>query len=423
MEINDIDPLQLLESLQEGVVVHSASTEILYANPRALELLRLTEEQALGKDALDPNWRFIDSHHKVMTHQEFPVNRVLSEKCALSNIEVGICDSSTDQITWVLCNAFPQFGSSGDIIKVVVGFLDITSNKTAIPFEAIVANANDVILVTEASPIDGNGPRIVYVNNAFCDLTGYTPSEVIGKTPRILQGDDTSIETRNDIREALKDKKPIRKKILNYSKAGIPYWLDINIFPLENILGNVSYFAAVERDITNQVEKEARLQDLATKDPLTGLLNRRGFFDLAKRRLGQQASKSTSTIAMIDIDYFKKVNDSFGHDCGDRVLTYLASQLRMMFRECDLICRFGGEEFVVFLLGADTKIGKYKLEAFRKQIANLPFDIGNGKSITVTVSVGIAEIQTDSLSIETALSQADKALYNAKESGRNRVCL
>lgn len=419
MEINDIDSLELLEALQEGVVVHDATTKILYANPRALEILRLTEEQALGKDAIDPEWRLIDSNSKVMPHQKYPVNRVLSEKEPICNLEVGISDSTYDRVTWVLCNAYPQFDSSGNIAKIIVGFIDISSQKSDIPFEAIIANANDVILVTDATPVRGDGPRIVYVNHAFCELTGYTPSEVIGKTPRILQGDDTSSETRNKIYEALKNKLPIRETILNYSKAGVPYWLDMNIFPLENALGEITYFAAVERDISCQIEKEVQLKDLATKDPLTGLLNRRGFFDLARMRLTNQSEEKISTIAIIDVDFFKRVNDSFGHDCGDTVLKYISSFLREVFRESDLVCRYGGEEFVALLPGVNTNISQKKIELFREKVAGSPIDIGDGNSITVTVSIGIAEIQKGSLSIESALNEADKALYKAKKSARN----
>jgi len=420
MQLNDIDPLQLIESLQEGVVVHDAKTKVIYANPKALEILRLSEEQALGLDALDPMWRFVDTNYNVMPYRDFPVSRVIAEKSALSNLELGVCDSSSDKITWVICNAFPQLNAAGEIEKVVVGFLDISSRKTDISFDAIVANSNDVILVTEAQPIDGDGPRIAYVNKAFCELTGYSASEVIGKTPRILQGDDTSQETRDNIRKALEEKKAVRETILNYSKAGVPYWLDMNIFPLENAFGEVTYFAAVERDITHQVNKEAKLQDLATKDPLTGLLNRRGFFDLAKKQLSNHANGYSSTIALIDVDFFKNVNDSFGHECGDNALVYLAAQINSLFRESDLFCRYGGEEFVVFLPGANSSIGKKKLEEFREKIASAIIELGGGKSTQLTVSIGMTELYKDANSIEMALNQADKALYIAKHLGRNK---
>ena len=306
MEIKNIDPIKLIESLQEGVVVHSKTTEVRYANPRALEILRLTKKQVEGKDAFDPQWRFIDSENKLLPHQDYPVNRVLTEKQPINNIEIGICDSSTDQVTWVLCNAYPQLDDNGDVEEVVVSFLDITNKKTDIPFEAIVANANDIIVVTEASPIEGNGPRIVYTNHAFSDLSGYTAEEAIGKTPRILQGEGSSIETRNRIREALAKKESIQERILNYSKSGSPYWLDMNIFPLENALGEVAYFAAVQRDISEQVAKESELKDIAQKDPLTDLLNRRGFYSAAKKRLALQPANTKASLAIIDIDYFKK---------------------------------------------------------------------------------------------------------------------
>jgi diguanylate cyclase (GGDEF)-like protein/PAS domain S-box-containing protein len=421
MKINDIDPLNILETLQEGVLVHDATAAVRYANPKALELLRLTEEQALGRAAKAPGWRLIDSRHRAMPERELPVNRVLAERRAVSNVEIGICDDSTEHITWVICNAFPQFGPAGGVSSVVVGLSDISSKKTDIPFEAIVANANDIILITRADVREGHGPQIVYVNQAFCDLTGYLPEEVIGNTPGILQGEGTSVETRNRIRAALRAKQPVRATILNYSKAGNPYWLDMNIFPLRNALGEVSYFAAVERDITDQVEKEARLRDLATRDPLTGLLNRRGFFDLAKRQLAAQEQGNVSTVAIIDIDFFKRINDSFGHDCGDRALVHVTSLLRLMFRESDLICRFGGEEFVVLLPGAGTDVGRVKLEAFRTRIADTPFDTGKGQSIVLTVSIGVSQVDADPMAIEPALNGADKVLYQAKQGGRNRT--
>ena len=112
-------------------------------------------------------------------------------------------------------------------------------------FEQIVARANDVILVTQARPIDGAGPEIVYVNEAFTRLTGYAPEEVLGKTPRILQGPQTDPDARQCIREALARGQPVRIEILNYSKTGEEYWLDLNIVPLRNDAGEITHFAAI----------------------------------------------------------------------------------------------------------------------------------------------------------------------------------
>ncbi len=129
MNPDNIDLTKLIKSLKEGVVVHDVSTKILYANPSALDILRLTEEQVLGKSALDPEWRFIDSNYKLLSHQDYPVNRVLAKQKEIENLEIGICDSTSDSVTWVLCNAFPQFNSQGNIEQIVVSFLDIHQPK------------------------------------------------------------------------------------------------------------------------------------------------------------------------------------------------------------------------------------------------------------------------------------------------------
>ena len=126
--------------------------------------------------------------------------------------------------------------------------------------EDVVKLTNDIVIVTEAYPLDAPGPKIVYVNKAFTDVTGFAPKEVIGKTPRILQGPDSDPETRAEIRAALKKKEPVRTVIVNYSKSGRKYWLDINIIPLKDSNGEVTHFAAIERDLTEikKAEEEIR---------------------------------------------------------------------------------------------------------------------------------------------------------------------
>lgn len=420
MKLKDLDPTVLLEGLREGVVVHSATTEILYANSRALELLRLTEAQIQGKDALDPSWRFIDSQNRLMAHQDFPVNRVLAEGQHLTNLEVGVCDSSTAEITWVLCNGTPHFSSSGSIEHVVVSFIDITERRKEISFESVVANSDDVVLITEADPIDDTGPKIVYVNNAFSELTGYSAEEVIGKTPRILQGGGTSEETRQRIHEGLANKSWIHERIQNYSKSGKPYWLDLKIFPLKNARGEVSHFAAIEREVTKQVEKEEQLKELADRDPLTNLLNRRGFSRDVELYLSQRHADRKGVVALIDIDFFKRVNDSFGHECGDHALISLAEKLINTFGNEVSLCRFGGEEFAVFFPAGELKSSLEKLDVFRERVARSPLQIGEGRTLTLTVSIGIAQVKNGSC-FELALKSADDALYIAKRGGRNRV--
>lgn len=419
-----IDAEALLDSLHAGVVVHGPQSEILYANPRALELLRLTAEQALGRDAFDPEWRFLDEHKRLMSVAQYPVNRVISEGVAVTNQVLGIMDSGSESVTWVLVNVYPERDPSGAVSKVVASFIDITSEKQDIPFEQIVTYANDPVIVTEAEPVVGDGPRIVYVNDAFTDLTGYTPEEVIGKSPRLLQGAQTDPATRERIRQALLAHAPIREQILNYTKGGQEYWLDLNIVPLRNAWGEVTYFVAIERDISAQRAETQFLKELAGQDSLTGLLNRRGFSEQAQLLLANVLRDHRPlSMAMIDIDFFKRINDSYGHDAGDQALVHLADILRASFRASDIVGRFGGEEFAVLLPGADAVASVRLMNQFRETLAASPLPLHDSQSLRFTASIGVASLQPDSASFAALSKAADNALYEAKRGGRNRVCL
>lgn len=420
MELKNIDPKVLLEGLREGVVVHSATTEILYANPVALQILRLTEAQILGKNALDPSWRFIDGHGQLMTHQEYPVNRVLSEGKNVLNLEVGVCDSSTEDVTWALCNAHPYRSENGEIEYIVVSFTDITNQKSGISFESVVKHANDIVVITEAAPIAGSGPRIVYVNDAFTTLTGYSMDEVKGLSPRILQGEDTCNNTRKRIRDGLQSQAPVHERIKNYSKSGQPYWLDLKIFPLRNAQGYTSHFAAVERDITELVAQENKMKDLAAKDALTCLLNRRAFYQEAEHFLSKADLNRKAVLALIDIDFFKRINDTFGHEYGDNTLCRVAEKLASAFGENTLLCRYGGVDFAVLFMGDDLKAYYEELESFRTMISQSPMEVAGRGTLTMTVSIGISRVKAGG-SLDQAVKSAEKALVEAKKTGRNKV--
>ncbi|MFT6559503.1 diguanylate cyclase [Sneathiella sp.] len=419
MELGNLNAEALLRSLNAGVVVHNNQTEILFANPKALELLRLSKEQALGKDAMDPKWQFIGSHGEPLTIDQYPVNLVLQKRKGIANLEIGVCDSTNNKVTWVLCNAYPEF-EDGIVDKVIVTFIDVTKEHQTIPYKDIVDLSNDVIVVTKARPVDNDGPEIVYVNDAFTDLTGYTAKEVIGKNPRFLQRDETDPETRKRVRDALIANEPSREEILNFSKSGHRYWLDMNIVPLKNEFGEISYFAAIERDVTETKNLQNKLQDLAIKDPLTGLYNRRGFSELGQesfyiaRRVHQKYA-----VAMIDIDHFKSVNDEYGHDIGDLVIQDLANCLRNSFRESDLVGRMGGEEFAVIMPSTSLEAAYKKLDELRLKISNRNLKELDGRPFTV--SIGLCPLTDETRGLDELLKNADRALYEAKKSGRNKV--
>ncbi|MBV8776707.1 MAG: diguanylate cyclase, partial [Alphaproteobacteria bacterium] len=226
-------------------------------------------------------------------------------------------------------------------------------------FERIVNEANDAVMVAEINPETGPGFRIIYTNAAFSRIFGYAADEVVGRSPRLLQGPETCADTIREISAVVHGGSSIRRRILNYNKAGRPVWVDVNIVPLPGFDGEIRRFAAIERDVTNEVRHEAQLEQLAYVDPLTKLANRRYFEQTLQRELSRaQRLHLPLSLAILDIDHFKQVNDRWGHPIGDRVIHGVAQSLLKSVRAYDCIARIGGEEFTVLLPGADLDAGK-----------------------------------------------------------------
>ncbi|WP_233276315.1 sensor domain-containing diguanylate cyclase [Dickeya chrysanthemi] len=160
-----------------------------------------------------------------------------------------------------------------------------------------------------------------------------------------------------------------------------------------------------------------RLSSEAHTDPLSGMLNRRGMLESMEEVRGEY--KKVSVIA-IDIDHFKVINDSFGHDMGDEVIRKLSQQIRKNFRKTDLVCRIGGEEFLILLPGADIHVATVIAERLRNNVANTIY-MPRSQHHQVTISVGVTTFNPQKSTLDVAIKTADNALYKAKNSGRNQV--
>jgi diguanylate cyclase (GGDEF)-like protein/PAS domain S-box-containing protein len=288
-------------------------------------------------------------------------------------------------------------------------------------FRSLVENTNDVIMVLDATPLEQGGPFIVYVNPAFERLMGYSAEEVMGLNPKILQGPDTDDKTRYKLRQAMRAGKSIRTQILNYDKFGNELWIDINMVPLFDEDGELAYYAAIERDLTEYKRLQSHLEDMANTDSLTGLSNRQYFMHQAEKEFTRARRYARPlSVVMIDVDHFKSINDRYGHAVGDIVLREVSAICQCSLRGTDVLGRVGGEEFVLLLPDTPQANAIYVAERMREQLEKTPVQVEN-LVISITASFGVASLLDADINFNDILERADVAMYHAKHEGRNKV--
>ncbi len=294
--------------------------------------------------------------------------------------------------------------------------------SSSIPFQDIVDHCNDAVIVTKASPLSAPGPEIVYVNKAFTALTGYTANEALGRDPRFLMAPDADPETRKSLRQALERGQGQRLRILNRSKAGDDHWVDLNIIPLGEE-GKPDWFAAILRDVSEQQDIESRVAELAKRDPLTGLLNRRAFVESVDIELQRhQRTQNPFAILLIDIDDFARINEQYGKPVGDQVLQYFADLFDLLFRAYDRVSRLGDDEFCVLLTDCSIAQAEKSAERMRALIERSEFPAGDDAvAIKLSASVGVAPVVPGDDDFSQLYLRARDALSKAKQLGKNRV--
>ncbi|MBC7908247.1 MAG: EAL domain-containing protein [Rhodospirillaceae bacterium] len=292
--------------------------------------------------------------------------------------------------------------------------------------EALLRSRKDLHLarqVIEAS-LDGimicNTQGLVeFVNPAFTLLTGYSFEEVHGKNPNILKSGRHDAGFYKRMWEALEAKGVWQGEVWNRRKNGdqFPEWLTINV--IRDNDGHISQYAAVFTDITERKKTEERIKNLAYFDVLTGLPNRRLFTDRLQVAIAHAHRHGSSlAIMFLDLDLFKRINDTLGHGIGDQVLVETASRLELCIREGDTVARLGGDEFVVLLPELDHVEDAAKMSERIISLVRQPFVIDEHE-LYVTTSVGIAVYPNDGLTVDSLIKNADTAMYRAKDLGRN----
>ncbi len=267
--------------------------------------------------------------------------------------------------------------------------------------------------------VDEHG-TYVYSGEKVYPLLGYTPEEVCGKTPFDLMPPEEAARVGEIFKNILSAQSPFSfLENINLHKDGHKVILETSGIPLFSCDGIFQGYFGTEHDITERKRAEEEINLLATTDSLTGIANRRAFSAQLEKELERAKRYDTPlSLIMYDIDYFKRVNDTFGHDAGDAVLQALTAVVKANIRAVDVVARWGGEEFLILMPQSDGTAVQDAAEKLRQAVIHHPFEqIGN---LTVSFGVTAFEPQDDS---NTFLKRVDDALYQAKENGRNRVVM
>lgn len=307
---------------------------------------------------------------------------------------------------------------SGQLIYVVAR--DTTQRKATerqlkLLKRSVESSTNGVVIVDAQQP----DLPMVYVNPAFERITGYPCEAVLGRNCRFLQGEESAPETQAKLRRAIASRRDVHVVIRNYRRDGTPFWNDLYISPVRAESGLVTHFIGVQNDVTTHRDYQAQLRHNAHHDALTGLPNRL----LLNQRLMDGcllAARYHRHIAVlfVDLDDFKPINDTLGHEVGDFLLTEVAKRLAEEQRPWDTVARFGGDEFIVLL--PDLAQACDVLHVVERLLTRLAAPYAyRGSELRITASIGIATNDGTIKEPRQLIQQADLAMYKAKRRGRN----
>jgi len=403
-----------LDSIADAVIVTDEKGCIQYMNYVAEKLTGWLTNEVKGQPI-----KKIFSIINASTRNPVPnpIDTVLSTGAVvyLSNHTILISRGGTEY--HISDSAAPIRKEDNNILGVVLVFNDVTERKQADEkirtlYQAIEQSPVSVMI----TDTDAN---IEYVNSAFEQITGYLSTEVLGQNPRKLKSGKTPPKLYQEMWQTITSGKAWQGEMMNRKKNGELYWENVHITPVIFDAGTISNYLAVKEDITLRKQQEAKILHQAHFDALTNLPNRFLSLDRLSQLINEaQRNNKFVTVLFLDLDDFKKINDTLGHDTGDKLLIEAAARLRNGVRDGDTVGRLGGDEFIVLLGGlscvtdarpvVENLLSKFR-DAFRI----------DGRELMLTASVGISVYPNDGDSSSELLRNADSAMYHSKGEGRN----
>jgi len=305
----------------------------------------------------------------------------------------------------------------GNAVKLSGILQDITEHRLTDEkmrkLSGAIEQIADSVMITD---IHG---KIEYVNSAFEKMAGYQAQDVLGNTPRILKSDKQSKSFYQRMWRTITRGDVFSDVVINRKKNGELYYEEKTITPQKDKAGNITHFISTGKDITERMESQERLHYLAHHDSLTGLPNRALFQDRLSQVIKRTRwHKRNIAVLFLDLDRFKVINDSLGHDIGDMVLQTMSQRLSDCIREGDSVARLGGDEFAIILNDIASQDDVAPVADKIIKAMKEPFTV-NQHELFVTTSIGISLFPKDGDDTQGLIKKADVAMYHAKNKGKN----
>lgn len=301
--------------------------------------------------------------------------------------------------------------------EMVASFADITERKhaelTLQKMSLALEHSASIVYITDTHN------TIEYVNKRFTEVTGYSNEAAIGRTPELLRSEETDWETYENLLATIQSGKSWHGEILNRKKDGELFWNRQSISQIYNDDNKITHYISVGEDVTSIKESHSKIEQMAYYDALTQLPNRRLFKDRLEQALIHcLRSQENLALLYLDLDGFKNINDTLGHDAGDAFLKEVAARLTATLRAEDVVARLGGDEFSIILKDIrDSEAAGNVADKILHRIQD-PIMVNN-RSIVASASIGITIVPDDGNNIEALLKNADMAMYRAKDKGKN----
>jgi len=419
----------LLDHLPAGVVVYDTAGRIVASNQLALDLLDCSEDQLIGAVPNPTTWQLVAHDNALLAQEEYPANRVLRTGETIFGMIIGIPPGPVPAQRWLICNAYPEYGDDGQLHGAVVCFTDCTELKRAQQDLQKSEQRLRLMLLgsTDAAWDWDLLTNEIYYSDRWWDMLGHAPGEIAADVDAwsgLMHPEDLP-RVRAFVAELVASRRQVYSlecRLRHRDGHHVPVLA--RAYVLRDADGKALRISGTNTDLTERKRSERRIYELAYFDHLTGLPNRRFLIEELDKTLARSCrSGQFGAVLFIDLDNFKLLNDTMGHDVGDVLLRQVAQRLRQALRDSDQLARLGGDEFVVVLenLGASAADATAHADQVARKILALlgqPYDLP-GTTFTTTPSIGITLFDRAAGGIDTLLKQADLAMYRAKSDGRN----